>query len=130
MQKEPVQKVPVTAGKRSGPVQKTEMGADSGSGGTDSDEDAEDGDALAIPAPGYDMELTDQFGEVHTLSEYKGKVIFLNFWATRCGPCRNEMRISRNFMKSILPKEKMRKRVILGIAGPEIGQEGTREGNC
>ncbi len=102
-------------------------GADSGSGGTDSDEDAEDGDASAIPAPGYDMELTDQFGEVHTLSEYKGKVIFLNFWATWCGPCRNEMPDIQKLYEEYSAKGEDAEAVILGIAGPEIGQEGTRE---
>ena len=102
-------------------------GADSGSSGTDSDEDAEDGDASAIPAPGYDMELTDQFGEVHTLSEYKGKVIFLNFWATWCGPCRNEMPDIQKLYEEYSAKGEDAEAVILGIAGPEIGQEGTRE---
>lgn len=102
-------------------------GADSGSGGTDSDEDAEDGDGSAIPAPGYDMELTDQFGEVHTLSEYKGKVIFLNFWATWCGPCRNEMPDIQKLYEEYSAKGEDAEAVILGIAGPEIGQEGTRE---
>ena len=102
-------------------------GADSGSGGKDSDEDAEDGDASAIPAPGYDMELTDQFGEVHTLSEYKGKVIFLNFWATWCGPCRNEMPDIQKLYEEYSAKGEDAEAVILGIAGPEIGQEGTRE---
>ena len=102
-------------------------GADSGSGGTDSDEDADDWDASAIAAPGYDMELTDQFGEVHTLSEYKGKVIFLNFWATWCGPCRNEMPDIQKLYEEYSAKGEDAEAVILGIAGPEIGQEGTRE---
>lgn len=38
-----------------------------------------------------DFTLTDQYGEAHTLSEYEGKVIFLNFWATGCPPCQKEI---------------------------------------
>ena len=41
--------------------------------------------------PAFDFSLRDQYGNLHTLSEYKGKVVFLNFWATWCPPCRSEM---------------------------------------
>lgn len=39
----------------------------------------------------YDFTLTDQYGNNHTLSDYKGKVVFINFWATWCPPCKEEL---------------------------------------
>ena len=44
-------------------------------------------DGLPLP----DFTLTDMQGNSHTLSDYKGKVVMLNFWATYCGPCIKEM---------------------------------------
>lgn len=41
--------------------------------------------------PAIDFTLTDQYGNKHTLSDYKGKVVFLNFWATWCPPCNKEL---------------------------------------
>src|SRR5262249_32835603 len=37
------------------------------------------------------LALTDLDGRLHELSAYRGKTVVLNFWATWCVPCREEM---------------------------------------
>ena len=41
------------------------------------------------PAP--DFTLLDPDGKKVSLKDFRGKVVFLNFWGTWCGPCREEM---------------------------------------
>ena len=90
-------------------------------------QETEESEQQLTPAPLADLELTDQFGNTHTLSDYKGKVIFLNFWATWCGPCRNEMPDIQKLYEEYSAQGEDAEVVILGIAGPGIGQERSAE---
>ena len=47
--------------------------------------------ALKEPVPAHDFTLLDMEEDPHTFSDYRGKVVILNFWATWCPPCRREM---------------------------------------
>ena len=75
-----------------------------------------------IPAP--DFTLTDQYGNSHTLSDYKGKTVFLNFWATWCGPCKSEMPDIQKLYESY--GENSEDLVVLAVANPG-GQDVSQE---
>lgn len=96
----------------------------SGGGTTASAEEESTSDPNVLPA--IDFTLMDQYGNTHTLSDYKGKTVFLNFWATWCPPCRREMPDIQKLYEEY-QENGDDSVVILGVAAPDFGQEKSEE---
>ena len=69
------------------------------------------------PAP--DFALKDADGKIVKLSDYRGKVVLLDFWATTCGPCKIEI----PWFIDIQRRVKDRGFEILGVAMDDEGWE-------
>lgn len=75
--------------------------------------------ALALPAlaadptgtPAPQFTLTARSGTNVSLGQYKGQVVMLNFWASWCGPCRQEMPL----LDSIYTKYKRMGFTLIGV---------------
>lgn len=79
----------------------------------DAEQEAEEEELPDAP----DFTLTDQYGNTHTLSEYRGKTVFLNFWATWCGPCKMEMPDIQALFEEY--GENSEDLIVLGVANPK-----------
>ncbi|MCO5183588.1 MAG: TlpA family protein disulfide reductase [Anaerolineae bacterium] len=79
---------------------------------------------VEAPRPGHlapEFTLTTTTGETVSLSDYRGQVVVLNFWATWCGPCRFEMPDLQR-----LSEEMDGKAVVLGVNQGQDSAEITR----
>lgn len=109
---------------------------ESGTGGPESTAASEEASGETAPAetaadarpviPAVDFELEDQYGNIHRLEDYRGKTIFLNFWATWCPPCKAEMPDIQKLYENS-PTEGEDAVIVLGVAAPNMGQEGSKE---
>ncbi|MDD3529483.1 MAG: TlpA disulfide reductase family protein [Gallionellaceae bacterium] len=66
---------------------------------------------LALSAGTQAFELTDSKGKKHKLSQYKGKWVLVNYWATWCPPCLMEIPDL-----AALHQNRKNKLVVLGVA--------------
>jgi peroxiredoxin len=79
---------------------------------------APDGLKVGEKAPDFTLQTLE--GETVKLSDYRGKKVFLNYWATWCPPCREEMPEMQRFHEAY--KDEV---VILAVNG--TGSEKSRE---
>jgi len=71
----------------------------------------------SVGAPAPEFILQDLNGRSWNLSEMKGQVVFVNFWATWCPPCREEMPSMQRLADS-LPKDAFKMLAILNRDTP------------
>ena len=95
---------------------------DKSNNGASSNESNED------KTPAIDFELKDQYGKTHKLSDYKGKVVFLNFWATWCPPCKMEMPDIQKIYEKYEKQGEKSEVVVLSVAAPNTQDEKDIEG--
>ncbi|MEJ5370069.1 MAG: TlpA disulfide reductase family protein [Bryobacteraceae bacterium] len=69
-----------------------------------------------------DFELKDMNGKTIRLSDYRGQVVLLNFWATWCGPCKIEIPWFVEFQRTF----KDRGFTVIGVSVDEDGWEAVR----
>jgi cytochrome c biogenesis protein CcmG/thiol:disulfide interchange protein DsbE len=86
--------------------------------GTDTSIDQAISEGKRIEAPNADLARLGTSGSA-SLTDYRGKVVVLNFWASWCKPCRDELPLLERTHKSIAGKNA----VVLGVNYKDISSD-------
>ncbi|HKC36716.1 MAG TPA: redoxin domain-containing protein, partial [Chitinophagaceae bacterium] len=71
------------------------------------------GDTVYIGKSSYNFSLPDTSGQIISMKDFKGKVVFIDVWATWCGPCRGQF----PYLKEIEEEYKDNQNIVfLGIS--------------
>lgn len=74
----------------------------------------------------YDHEFVDLKGKKFTLEQYKGKIIYLDFWASWCGPCRAQFPYSKKLHEQL--PNKLKKKIVFLYISIDDTQEKWKNG--
>jgi cytochrome c-type biogenesis protein len=79
--------------------------------------------SLSYAEVSYEFTLQDLDGRQVSLSDYRGKVVFIDFWATWCPPCREAI----PYVEELSNKYKNNKKVV--VLGINIGEDADTVAN-
>jgi thiol-disulfide isomerase/thioredoxin len=68
---------------------------------------------FGVRTPAFDFTLEDVHGNMITLSDFVGKVVYIDFWATWCGPCLREAPYLKQLKEDLTHRDDI---VVIGIS--------------
>lgn len=60
--------------------------------------------AFALGSPAPDFQLPSISGQQMSLADFKGRVVYLNFWSSKCGPCQMDLPYAQELEKELAGK--------------------------
>ena len=74
----------------------------------------------------WGIELIDLNGKNVSLNDYLGKIIYVDFWASWCGPCRKQFPFAKAMKEKLSPKEK--KKIVFLYISIDNSEEAWKDG--